>query len=442
MATNPLTAAPATGTDRLRDAIAAATPLAAWTALVLAGHVLAVRLLAADPRVHIGAPPLVGGFGVRTSFPLAGALALAAGAVAFGPTLAERLRWRSLLAASWLTGTAWIVALAAGAGGGLDALAAPLRSRYEYLAAVPGIGSAAGFLHGFVDALPGYPTHVRGHPPGMVLLLWLLDRTGLGGAGWAAALVIGAGAAAAPAALVALRALAGAEAARRAAPFATLGPAAVWLGTSADALFCGVFAVGIALLAVACTSAVRPRRADALALAAGVVLGGGLLLSYGLAPLGLVALAVVLATRAWRALALACSGVAAVVLAFGAAGFWWPAGLQATHELYASGVAARRPYLDFLVISPAAFALALGPAAFAGLSRLRDERIWILPAAALAALAVAELSGLSKGETERIWLPFAPWLLLATASLRAPRGWLTGQLALAIAVQAGVRSPW
>jgi hypothetical protein len=179
-----------------------------------------------------------------------------------------------------------------------------------------------------------------------------------------------------------------------------------------------------------------------LAVSAGLVLGAGLMLSYGLAPLGLVALAVALATRAWRALAFAASGAAAVVLAFGAGGFWWPAGLQATHELYASGVAARRPYLDFLVISPAAFALALGPAAFAGLSRLRGDRSWVLPAGALAALAVAELSGMSKGETERIWLPFAPWLLLATASLRAPRGWLAAQLALAIALQLGVRTPW
>ena len=153
-------------------------------------------------------------------------------------------------------------------------------------------------------------------------------------------------------------------------------------------------------------------------------------------------MAVAVATRRWRELLVAATGVAAVLLAFGAAGFWWPEGLQATHAEYASGVAARRPYLDFLVISPAAFALALGPAAFAGLAWLRDRRAWVLPAAALCALAVADLSGLSKGETERIWLPFAPWLLLATAALRAPRGWLAAQLALAICLQIGVRSPW
>ena len=408
----------------------------------------------ADFRVHLGAPPLVGSFDVRLSWSLSGALAIAAGAVIFGPALAERLRWRALLGASWLAGGAWIVALGVGAGGGWSALGAPLQTRYEYLAAVPRLGNAHSFLQGFTEALPSYPTHVRGHPPGMVLLLWLLDHASLGGPRWAAALVIAAGAAAAPAALVAMRAVAGEQLARRAALFVTFGPAAVWLGTSADALFCAVLAIGVALLAVACTStpaahrasaacaSFAPSRTDTLAVLAGLVLGIGLMLSYGLAPLGLVPLAVAVATRRWRLLALATCAAATVLVAFAAAGFWWPSGLVATHDLYAGGIAARRPYLDFLVISPAAFALALGPAAVAGLAGLRGGHPWLLPGSALTALLAAELSGLSRGETERIWLPFVPWLLLATASLRAPRSWLAAQLALAIALQVTVRSPW
>lgn len=424
-----------------RAFVVSATAVAGWAGLVLAGHLLGARLLAADYRVHIGAPPLVGGFDVRLSGSIAAAAALAVAAVAFGPALVRRLRWGALLAISWLAGTGWIVALATGNGGGFDAVRRPLLSRYEYLAAVPDVGDSGAFLRGFVADLPGYPTHVRGHPPGMLLLLEQLDRVGLGGAGWAAALVIGAGAAAAPAALVAFRALAGEPLARRAALFVTLAPAAVWLGTSADALFCGVLAAGIALLALACTAA-RGSRANATALLAGLVLGTGLMLSYGLAPLGLLALGVAAFTRRVRALVLAAAGVAAVLLAFGAAGFWWPSGLQATHALYGAGAAARRPYLDFLVISPAAFALAIGPAAIAGLAALRGRRAWVLPAGALAALAVAELSGLSRGETERIWLPFAPWLLLAAAALPAPRRWLAAQLALALALQIVVVSQW
>ncbi len=406
---------------------------------MLGGHLLGARLVEADPLVHIGAPPLVGSFDLQISPALAAPVALATAAVAFGPVLARRLPWRRLLATAWLAGAAWIVVLALGTGGGTDALWAPLATRYEYLAAVPSAGDLGGFLRGFADALPAYPTHVRGHPPGMVVALSLLDGIGLGGARWAAALVIGAGALAAPAALVTMRALAGEQVARRAAVFVALGPAAVWLGTTADALFGAVLAIGIALLAVACSA---KRAADATALLAGLVLGGALMLSYGLAPLGLLAVAVAIATRGWRPLAIAAAGVVAVLLAFGAAGFWYSSGLAATHAEYGVGVSARRPYLDFLVISPAAFALALGPAALAGLAGLRDRRAWILPGAALAALAFAELSGLSKGETERIWLPFAPWLALACAALRVPRAWLAAQLALAIVLQVGVRGPW
>jgi len=432
---------PSAPTPWSRASVVSATAVAGWAALVLAGHLLGARLLAADYRVHIGAPPLVGGFDVRLSGSIAAAAGLALAAVAFGPPLVRRLRWSALLGVSWLAGAGWIVALATGNGGGWAAVRRPLLSRYEYLAAVPDVGDSGAFLRSFVADLPGYPTHVRGHPPGMLLLLEQLDRIGLGGAAWASALVIGAGAAAAPAALVALRALAGEPLARRAALFVTLAPAAVWFGTSADALFCGVLAAGIALLALACT-AERGSRADATALLAGLVLGAGLMLSYGLAPLGLLALGVAASTRRVRPLVLAAAGVAAVLLAFAAAGFWWSSGLQATHALYSAGAAARRPYLDFLVISPAAFALAIGPAAIAGLAALRGRRAWVLPAGALAALAVAELSGLSRGETERIWLPFAPWLLLAAAALPAPRRWLAAQLALALALQIVVVSQW
>jgi methylthioxylose transferase len=49
---------------------------------------------------------------------------------------------------------------------------------------------------------------------------------------------------------------------------------------------------------------------------------------------------------------------------------------------------------------------------------------------------------MSKGETERIWLHLVPWLLVATAALQRRRGWLAAQLALALALQLGVRSPW
>ena len=410
-----------------------------WVGVVIAGHLLGASLVARDRFVLISSPPLVGELDLRIDLALVPAIVLAVAAVRWAPPLAARLRWRVLLVATWAAGVAWALALAASAG--LDAIAAPLSTRYEYLAAVPSVESPGSFLTGFVGALEAYPIHVKGHPPGMVLVLWLLDSVGLGGAQVAAALVIGVGALAAPAALVALRAVADEGWARRGAPFVAFTPAAVWIATSADALFSGVAACGLALAALALYSDAR-RRALVLGLAAGIVLGGALMLSYGIAPLGAIVLVLAIARRAWRALLAIATGVAGVTAAFALAGFWWPAGLAATRDLYFEGVASRRPYEAFLLISLAAFALTVGPAAAAGAARLRDRRVWLVVGAALMSVAAADLSGLSRGETERIWLIFVPWIGLAAAALVHQRRWLALQLALAIALQAGVRSPW
>lgn len=412
--------------------------LTLWAALVVAGYRVGYALYSADFRVHIGNAPLVGSQDLRISWRLGGAVALAAGAVVFAPALAARLRWGTLLAATWAAGTAWALALALG--DGWTGVTGPLTSRFEYLAAVGRVGSPHAFLSSFTDVIATYPTHVKGHPPGFLLLLAGADAIGLGGAAVAAALVIGVGALAAPAALVALRAVAGEAVARPAAPFLAFTPAAVWIATSGDALFAGVAACGVAAVVVAaCAPAGRGRAA---AVAGGLLLGLALHLSYGVAPLGLLVAGVLAWRRAVLTTALAAAGVLAVTLAFVAGGFWWGDGLAVTRELYHAGIASRRPYGDFLVINLAAFAIALGPAALAGLGRLRDRRVWVLAGGALATVAVAEFSGLSRGETERIWLPFVPWMLVATVALRGSRRWLMLQVLLGLTVQATARSPW
>jgi len=435
----PRAAASAAATVRVGRWGAGPAAVAGWVLVVAAGHVLGDALYARDPLVHVGAPPLVGSFDLRLSTRVLPVLVLAAAAVAWAPALAARMRWRGLLAASWTAAAAWAIALATT--DGWDALAAPLTSRFELLTAVPLVGSPERFLESFADVLPSYATHVQGHPPGGVLLLWALDGAGLGGAETAAALAIACGAVTAPAALVAVRALAGETQARGAAPFLVFTPAAVWMATTLDAVYAGVSAVGIALVALACTEPHR-RRAALLALTAGIVLGAALQLSYGVAALGALVLAIALGRRRPGVLALAGAGVAFVLGAFLAARFNWFEGLQATREQYLAGVSRRRPYAEFLVISLAAFALAVGPAAAAGLARLRDRGVWLLAGGALAALAAADLSGMSKGETERIWLPFVPWVLVATAPLARSRAWLAGQIGLGLALQLGVRSPW
>jgi methylthioxylose transferase len=432
-------AARSAATVGARRAAMGLAAVAGWVLVVIAGHVLGQALNARDPLVHIGAPPLVGSFDLRLSTRVLPALALAGAAVAWAPRLAARMRWRVLLAASWTAAAGWAVALATT--DGREALAAPLQHRFELLTAVPLVGEPGRFLETFTDVLPSYATHVQGHPPGGVLLLWALDRVGLGGATVAAVLAIACGAITAPAALVAVRALAGEAHARAVAPFVAFTPAAVWMATTFDAFYAGVSAAGIALVALACTEP-RRRHAALLALTAGLVLGAALQLSYGIVPLGAIVIAIALGRRRAAVVAWAGAGVMLVLGAFLMARFNWLEGLQVTREQYLAGVSRRRPYLEFLVISLAAFALAVGPAAVAGLARLRDRGLWLLAGGALATLAAANLSGMSKGETERIWLPLVPWLLIATAPLARSRMWLASQVGLGLALQLGLRSPW
>jgi hypothetical protein len=258
-----------------------------------------------------------------------------------------------------------------------------------------------------------------------------------------------------PAVLVAVRAVGGERFARAAAPFVAVSPAAIWLVSSADAVFAGVGAWAIACLVLACTR-VPDRRADALALAGGVGLGVCAFLSYGL-----VLLAVVPAVVAWRSgrirpLVLGVGGACAVLAAFALGGFWWFTGLAATRSRYAAGIASRRPYEAFLIANLACVAVATGPAVAAGLARLRASGPRLLVCGALGAIALADVSGMSKGEVERIWLPFTVWLLPAAGAValtrdrgghdvfdeRSAQRWLAAQCGLALVVQVLVRTPW
>ena len=409
--------------------------------VVGAGLALAV---AAMPDLRLGATPFKGRWSLSLSPAVLPALAFAAVLTAWGPALAARLRWGPLLAVTTAATAVWSALLAASEGA--HRLAAPLDTRWDLLAAVDAVDSPGRFLDSFVARLADLPLHVKSHPPGGVLVLWLLDVAGLRGPGWAALLVIVAGASASTAALVVARELAGAAAARRVAPFLVAAPAVLWLATSMDALYLGVGAWSVALAVVASG---RPSPGWRLpALAGGLLAGAGLLLSYGVVLLGAVA-AVVPVVRRRVDVALAYGAAALVpVLAAAAAGFWWLDGLDAARRYYRLGVAADRSYGWFLAVNVVAFAAAVGPAAIRGLVR----RGWGSPtaglvpvvAAGLVAVALADASGLSKGEVERIWLPFVPWVVLAAAAVppASVRRWLGASVATTLALQLTLRSPW
>ena len=112
----------------------------------------------------------------------------------------------------------------------------------QYLRTVPRVGDLLAFLSQFTDRIATYNIHTQGHPPGMVLAPVGAPTGRPGGPRWNAVLVFAGGAAGAVAALVALREVAG-EAARVAAPFVVLAPAAIWW-TLGDAFFAGVVARG------------------------------------------------------------------------------------------------------------------------------------------------------------------------------------------------------
>jgi hypothetical protein len=243
----------------------------------------------ADGRVlNLGAPPFYGAWRSHTSrvsrelwWP-ASAVVLAT--LVLVPTwwthAVRRIRWGLVLVGSWAWALVWSVSLAATSG--VERISEPLLdSRYEYLPLARELEDPGAFVSTFVEQLSSRPTHVRGHPPGAVLAFWGLDKVFATDLRLALA-VIAIGALAAPASVVAVRALGDEAQARRVAVFAGLAPAAVWMATSADALFTGVIAISIAMGAVGW--AATGRSAAWWSLGAGVLAGAALALSWG-APL-------------------------------------------------------------------------------------------------------------------------------------------------------------
>ncbi len=369
------------------------------------------------------------------------ALTIAALVVWRGPAIVELLRWRHLVAAAMLAAAAWGVGLALVDHGVRDGLVRGVTSPHDLLAVSVRITAPGEFLNTFVERIDDYVVHVRGHPPGLVLAMSMLGRIGLGGVAGFVTLAILSSAVVVGAVLVAVREVAGEAAARKAAVFLVLSPAAIWVVTSADAVYAGLGAIGVAALVVA--TGRTGRWSDVLAAGGGLVLGAGLFSSYGLVPLLVVPIAVGAVRRRVRPLVIAGLLMVVVGAGFAVAGFSWIDGLWATRAEYAGSIAAIRPYGYFVLANLAAFAIVLGPAPLAGLATLRDRRLWLLVGATLVAVAAADLSGLSKGEVERIWLPFWPWIAIAAAALTSRvRWWLAAQATLAIGVQTFLGTPW
>ncbi|MGW6927041.1 hypothetical protein ACWGA9_38250 [Streptomyces sp. NPDC054950] len=451
--------------DLRHDLYAVGAAVLLVTAAVLIGH----HIQHAHHTLRVNWPPLLGSWGPHLGPGTPVAVVVAVATVGYGPALAARLPWRALLATAWGTATAWILSLAL-IDGWQRGVAGRLTSRHEYLQVVGRFHDVPAALRDFthhilLESPDNWPAHVAGHPPAATLTFVLLDRIGLRGGGWAGIWCVAVGATACVAVLVAVRALADEGLARRAAPFLVLAPAAVWMGTSADAYFAAVAAWSVALLALAVTG----RRVRSAALGSGLLFGLTCYLSYGLTLFALIGAAVLLLGRGRvrerpELLVLLLAGAAVVPTAFTLAGFdWWEA-YRLLVTRYRQGAGGIRPYGYWVWANLACTVLITGLATAAGLRRTgaslghrrgeslarpdgphrrgADARLALLVAAALLALLVADLSGMSKAETERIWLPFALWLLPSCAFLTRPRAWLAAQAALALLLNHLLLTGW
>lgn len=438
-----------------------------WAVVVVAVSVWwGIRLEREAPEIFLGAAPLVGqdyadGWVWRFSWALvagAGIGAAVVAATAYGWWW--RLRTRSIIPVVALGAAVFAVVLALtdGRHGLLRGAVHPT----EYLANLRIMPSTGQFVRHFVEDLDRYSVHLRGHPPGFVVLLAALDSIGVEG-GWPVVGLSIAGTALAPAGvLVAVWAVGGVDWVRRCAPVLVVAPYALWMVTSADAFYAAVGAWGVAT----CVLGVKSRgwRAVAWGTAGGLLLGSLLFFTYGGAmflfvPLPAVALA--LRRRQPGAIATVAAAIVAAALvtaAWAAAGFWWFAGAAETRLQYWAGTAQFRPFAYFALANLAVALIAVGPASFGGVQRLWAQRhrppaIAVLVLGGLAGLLASHLSQYSRGEVERIWLLFFPWIAIAGALLidrpdagvaarRLATTAVSVQVVLAVVLQAALESKW
>ena len=440
--------------------------VAAGAVLVAAAFVLPHLNLGVRPRLesgperfatHAGSAPIFGAWELHASWGTGPAILVAVAAVLRGPIVAQRLSWRVLTLGTWAVACGWAFALAM-IDGWQRGFAGRLTTRDEYLSQVPTITDIPAAVRTFSSRILDYQpnswvTHVSGHPPGALLTFVWLDRIGLHGGAWAGLLCLLVGSSAAVAVVIGVRALADEQTARRAAPFVAVAPTAIWVAVSADGYFAGVAAWGITLLAVAVHRAVRSPAL--VATGAGLLLGWGVFLNYGLVLLGLPALAVLMSASDWRVMlrvlgpaALAAVGVA---VTFAVAGFYWFDGYTLVQQRYWQGIAKYRPFRYWGWANLACVVCAIGLGSVAGISRVFDRAairrrsgFHLVLLAMLAVIVCADLSMLSKAEVERIWLPFTVWLTAAPALLpvRSHRVWLALNAAGALLVNTVMVTNW
>ena len=454
-------------------------------ALVLMGLCMAVPAVF-DWNVRVNSfPPIHAEWMPRVGVASAVALVLAG---LFGwkaVDWAETLPWGRLLVATYVAALAWMLTLALLDGTGRHRRHHGRQLRvHEHRAqgrpTSPPLWRSTSAASPTTPSPRNWPVHIAGHPPGALAFFVLLVRLGFT-SGFEAGLIVSILAATTPVAvLCTLRTLGAEQIVRRAAPFLAVGPAAIWMCVSGDALFAAVGAWGLAALAMAAT-----RRSTgpqvAWSVVAGLLLGYVVMMSYGLPLLGILCLAVLWLGGAVASAADRGAGRAsASSLSFAAFGFYYWDALPELHDRYWEGVGGRRTAAVLDVGQPRRLPLlgradgrrrrrvaahrqgpaaparldgpassARGPGLLARLPRFPQERsprhaVYVMTLAGVLTVLTADLSQMSKAEVERIWLPFVPWVLLGCALL--PERWRRRgvwiQLTAALVIQHLLRTTW
>jgi len=282
----------------------------------------------------------------------------------------------------------------------------------EYLPGQPTLTWGVGFyLDRFAEMVPSQTVNIAGHPPGPLLLMRALSIDTAQGL---AALCIACAALCTPLTYAIARAVPTSEqTARTAALLVALSPVVLLDGvTSFDAVYAAMGAAAAALL--------LSRRSALLAVGM-VAFAVATLFSWALLGIGAAAAIVVLVRDGWRRALVVAAGCGVAVLALNAVlAVGWgydPIGtLLATEGVYRNSLAKIRPYWFWVLGSPVAWAVMLGPLtvgyALRGAVRRNPVAVGIV-----AVVLIAAVAGFTKAETERIWLIFVPLACVAAAQV-------------------------
>lgn len=399
---------------------------AGWWLLLAAAGLTGTALLARTGlALGVDEPPWPRGWDLRLDPLAAVPLAVAAVVIALTAWWASaigrgrsvsaaarfRLPWAVLLLLGFVGTLAWSIALALVSPGDLGA---GLRAPADLVAAARAAGDdPLGVLASYTGGEQRVPAGSAGvlatHPPGPVLLVWLLARAGLTSALGVGLVFTVLGALCVPVVCAAVRSLCHETAARRLVPVLVLAPWGGWLAGCPDAVTALLAALAVAVGVVGCEPG---RRSVWWALGSGLLLGLAALFGYASVWLGVAIAAAYFVRR--RPLLNVLTGLGALVplwLAFGW-GFSWPDGLA----LARAPEMTLRAALAWVFLDLTVVVLATGPVAARAVRRLRLTPGWPFLLGAVTAALFALAAGLADGGVERSWLPLFPWLLVAAVA--------------------------